>query len=159
MEYTARRRFAFALVAGILAMLVVAASLLLPTQSAQAGLPPRPTPQAGSGSDAGGAPIELRVRFGQGEQARRWQELWTVVQWQDTFGNWHDVEGWRGTLDEIVDGEGRQVWWVYRRDLGKGPFRWMVYQSPSGGLLVRSESFHLPGADGQTVEVAVSLKP
>jgi hypothetical protein len=24
---------------------------------------------------------------------------WTVVQWQDTAGNWHDVEGWQGWLD------------------------------------------------------------
>jgi hypothetical protein len=22
-----------------------------------------------------------------------------VVQWQDAFGDWHDVDGWRGHLD------------------------------------------------------------
>lgn len=142
-------------------VVLMLAALTSPTQIAQAGLPPRPTPQPASSEAAlaGMASIELRVHLGQMGQAVRWQELWTVVQWQDASGKWHDVEGWRGALDEMVNGEGRKVWWVYRRDLGTGPFRWVIYQSPSGGLLASSNVFHLPGAEGQAVDVAVKLKP
>ena len=158
--YRVNQRWALAFAAGVFALLV-AALLIWPARAVRADLPPRPTPQPAppEAGLAGVAPIELRVRFVREEQARRWQELWTVVEWQDAFGGWHDVEGWRGTLDEIVDGEGRKVWWVYQRDLGTGPFRWTVYRSPAGRLLAHSEPFHLPGAAGQTVTVNVALRP
>jgi hypothetical protein len=158
-EYRVRPRGSLALIVSVVITLLLVVLLILPIQVAQAKLPPRPTPKEESGFDASGAPIELRVRFSQVEQARRWQELWTVVQWQDTSGNWHDVEGWKGTLDEMVNGEGRKVWWVFRADLGKGPFRWAVYRRPSGGLLAQTEVFSLPSADGQAVWITVTLKP
>jgi len=85
--------------------------------------------------------------------------LWTVVQWQDTFGNWHDVEGWRGTLDDVVGSQGEQVWWVAQADRGAGPFRWLVYDRLAGSLLAKSEPFDLPQTSGQTVRVQVSLAP
>ena len=106
----------------------------------------------------GGGAIELRVRFGPAA-LKRWSEVWTVVQWQDTGGGWHDVEGWRGALDEIVGAEGRKIWWVYRQDLGKGPFRWLVYDRAGGKLLATSQSFNLPGISGQTVKVQVGFGP
>jgi hypothetical protein len=39
---------------------------------------------------------------------------------------------------------------VYRQNYGQGPFRWAVYNAPSGGsLLAVSPNFNLPTADGQ----------
>jgi len=78
------------------------------------------------------------------------------------LGNWHDVEGWQGTLDSVATGEGgtvmgKKVWWVAERDLGTGPFRWVVTRDEGGRLLGTSEPFDLPGAVGATVTVEVSL--
>jgi hypothetical protein len=144
-----------------LALLLLAAALIASPQAVQAGLPPRQTPQPlpPSGSDGGGASLELRLRFDQVEQAARWQELWTVVQWQDASGNWRDVEGWQGALDEMAKGEGVKVWWVYRQDLGTGPFRWMIYSAPAGKVLAASDPFHLPRYEGATELVTVRIAP
>lgn len=80
---------------------------------------------------------------------------WTVVQWQDGHGRWHDVTGWRGLLD---DGDGNEkVWWVAPRDFDTGPFRWLVYDEPDGAVLGTSDSFTLPAARGATVTVEVTL--
>lgn len=124
------------------------------------GPAPTKTPQGASLPDAGpgGGAIELQVRFGPAA-LKYGPEAWTVVQWQDAWGDWHDVEGWRGTLDEVVSAEGRKIWWVYRRDLGKGPFRWLVHDRAGGKLLVASQLFNLPGVSGQTVKVQVELEP
>jgi hypothetical protein len=100
--------------------------------------------------DLGGY-IELRVQPGLGE-------LWTVVQWQDGVGWWHDVEGWRAQVgpDQAV------TWWVAPRDLDTGPFRWLVYQEDHGrrGVVWASELFYLP-KQAETLEVttAVSVRP
>jgi hypothetical protein len=79
--------------------------------------------------------------------------LWTVVQWQDSLGNWRTVEGWQGTTYE----DNRVLWWVSHADLGKGPFRWVVYRSPDGVWLGNSQSFNLPGYDGATVKIEMVL--
>jgi hypothetical protein len=99
----------------------------------------------------GWAVIELHV------QAAR-PELWTVVQWQDRLGGWHDVEGWRGTLDEVSNGVGKKKWWVARPNFDTGPFRWVIYQGPGSRLLVVSEAFRLPRYENTVVVVEVSLK-
>jgi hypothetical protein len=78
---------------------------------------------------------------------------WAVVQWQDSAGGWHDVEGWQGTLGE----GGNQRWWVAARDFGKGPFRWVVSQGQGGPALGVSQPFNLPGEANQVVPVTVSL--
>ncbi len=123
-------------------------------------LPPRPTltphpsltPQAMGGSGREGY-IELDVPTHQ-------IALWTVVEWQDNFGNWHAVEGWQGTLDEINSaGIGRKVWWVSGSDMGKKLFRWQVYQSRNGQLLVTSHPFELPHYNGEVVRVQATLQP
>ena len=95
--------------------------------------------------------IELRVRFPQAWpwKGTHWQNLWTVVQWQDDRGVWHDVEGWQGSLDEAVTGEdgtvvGHKTWWVAHDDLGKGPFRWQVRRDKQGAPIGTSETFDLP---------------
>ena len=124
-------------------------------------LPKTPVPPINLPGPDGGQ-IELRVQFAPAWWQRRtvhWQELWTVIQWQDRLRNWHDVEGWRGGLDEIVKSEGGKTWWVIQADLGKGPFRWLVYDRAGGKLLAASQSFNLPSASGQTVKVQVELEP
>ena len=110
------------------------------------------------GSGDGGAPIEL-LAHASPAQLPHWQKVWTVVQWQDVQGNWHDVEGWRGSLDEIVAGKGRKTWWVYQRDLGKGPFHWQVYLGEGSRLLATSEPFDLPSTAGAGVTVEMALAP
>ena len=123
---------------------ILAAAVLLPlsAHAAPLPLPPLPTPpmpsQAAPARFTGGF-IELRAQFPQAWQWKRshWQELWTVVQWQDDKGAWRNVEGWQGSLDEVVTDEGGTVvghktWWVAKDDLGRGPFRWRVYRSQGG---------------------------
>lgn len=93
------------------------------------------------------SPIELHVQSaGAG--------LWTVVQWQDRNGDWHDVEAWQGALD--VGGKIR--WWVSAKDFNTGPFRWVVFDEAGKQPLAVSSSFNLPGAS-ETVQVEVSLEP
>jgi hypothetical protein len=82
-------------------------------------------------------------------------QLWTVVQWQDGFGNWHDVKGWQGTLES---GD-RKTWWVLAADLSTGPVRWALYENPTGALIGLSESFYLPSFAGETILAKVSVMP
>ena len=142
------------------ALLALAAAPSL-TQLARADLPPRPTPQPTSAvpkpAPTGGL-IELHVQFPEAI-SYQWQELWTVVQWQDEWGYWRDVAGWQGTLDSVAEGAGAKTWWVAEEDLGGGPFRWRVYRSAGGWLLVQSDEFYLPTRKGQAVAVAVTLEP
>ncbi len=131
------------------------ASLWSSTPTAQAAPPPprptlTPTPNIVRGQSTGSY-IELRVPTDN-------INLWTVVQWQDPQGAWHDVETWRGILDEINQHKGDKLWWVYPRDFGTGPFRWLVYDRPNGQVLAASRSFNLPGASNQHVIVEVTLK-
>jgi len=150
----------YILVAGILAILVstLLAGALSPamTQAAPpiSPLPSRPAPVADEDDEEDdddeddepvGAHIELQVQSAP-------SGVWTMVQWQNSAGIWHDVKGWRGTLDEA----GKRVWWVAWTDFGKGPFRWAVYQSPDGDLLAESESFYLPNSAGETITIKVS---
>ncbi len=129
--------------------------LAWPSLLTEAGptLPPRqPPPRAPDEDDNDkddrpvGAYIELQV---QSTEAR----LWTAVQWQDSVGDWHDVEGWRGILDQ----NNNKVWWVSAAHFGKGPFRWVIYQEQYGPQLTTSESFNLPKEANQTVTIKVSL--
>ncbi len=68
----------------------------------------------------------------------------SVVQWQDSNGDWQDIEGWRGTLDSA----GRIRWWVAAKDFGSGPFRWVVGEAAS-------EPFNLPAVGAETVVVSL----
>ena len=123
----------------------------------QAGpiLPPRDTPGPGPQGDKDddgdkgrdkpvGAYIELQTQMASAG-------AWSVVQWQDSAGGWHDVEGWRGPLS---DGANR-LWWVAARDFGKGSFHWAVTQGPGGPLVGVSAPFNLPGGGNETVLVTV----
>ena len=110
-------------------------------------LPPRPDPAApASAPKLPNGAIELIVDGAT-------PGLWTVVQWQDGTGDWHDVPGWQGALDATH----QKTWWVDSADYGKGPFRWVVGQGDE--TLAASESFDLPAARGQVVRVFISLLP
>jgi len=127
--------------------------------------PPPPPPQPATQASTGGF-IELRVQFPSTWlwDEVHWQNLWTIVQWQDQAGRWHEVSGWQGQLNDVTvgtDGDvvGTAVWWVAKPDLGTGPFRWRVYQGRERRLLATSDPFDLPGTAGETITVRVSLNP
>ena len=133
-----------------------------PTQQTEPALPGRPTPEPDTRTDStsrtsDGGFIELQVQLNQvwTPMEQPWQELWTVVQWQDHIGGWQNVEGWQGSLDEVDGDVGRKVGWVDDDDLGAGPFRWAVYQGRGGEVLIRSESFHLPHRIDEVVVIGV----
>ncbi|MBN1874662.1 MAG: hypothetical protein JXA33_10565 [Anaerolineae bacterium] len=137
-------------------VVLASAVSVTPTRPASPPLPTAPvsTVVPSPSIESEGALIWLRV---QGQPIdSHWQSLWTVVQWQDAFGDWHDVEGWRGTLDEVGVGEGRKVWWLPADLFGVGPFRWQVYTQPAGALLATSQAFYLPDLVGQIEVVTVT---
>jgi hypothetical protein len=124
----------------------------LPTQAGPNLPPRRPTPTAQPPDDDDkdptpkGAHILLHVPSAPAG-------VWTIVQWQDTAGGWHDVDGWQATL-----GAGEQkMWWLAPDLFGKGPFRWLVYQGQRGKLLASSDPFYLPDSAGAKLQVEVSL--
>jgi LysM repeat protein len=83
-------------------------------------------------------------------------EAWEVVQWQDGQGRWNDVEGWRGKLEA----SGQVTYWVDQADLGKGVFRWVVYDRQGGTVWGISEGFYLPkqASDSVLVQVTATAK-
>jgi hypothetical protein len=152
----------FGLIIGTILMLMIVSilfGLVWPPLLIKAGstLPPRHSPAPSSPADDSddgddddtplGAHIELQVAPVQ-------VGLWTVVQWQDSAGNWHDVDGWRGTLET----GGYKRWWVALKDFGTGPFRWVATQGPGGPVLGMSEPFSLPAEANEVVPVTVSLE-
>jgi hypothetical protein len=114
-----------------------------------ADLPSRatPVPEPPEDDKPAGAHIVLQVESAPAG-------AWSIVQWQDSAGGWHDIDGWQGTLDE---GD-QKMWWLAADLFGKGPFRWLVYQSPRGEkLLATSDSFYLPDSADEKLWVEVSL--
>jgi hypothetical protein len=174
MDTRERRSAAWLLLAcGTIWLLLVVAALPAWVQAQSNDLPPRPptaTPTAmppaienpetkPKPAQPAGAWIELHCQFPARSLSVHSSELWTAVQWRDSGGRWQDVEGWCGSLDEVMGGVGKKVWWVVEKDFGTGPFRWVVRHGYGGELLAGSESFHLPNADGQIVRVGVVLTP
>ncbi len=98
--------------------------------SASSALEETPAPE-------GGARILLLAGPG-------YEGLWSVVQWQDGAGAWHDVEGWRGQVEG-----GRKRWWVGPNLYGHGPFRWQIFDREGGRLLLTSPAFDLPESADQ----------
>jgi hypothetical protein len=137
------------------------AFVVLPPAIVSADLPPReihtrpadtPQPEV--------ATIELSFEYSPTwqETTTNWPELWTVVQWRDLLGGWHDCAGWQGGLDTVAAGQATKTWWVDRTDFGTGPFRWVVQRSQSGAALAASEPFYLPDGIGETVAESVTLR-
>jgi len=158
------------LIASIIGTLLLVTLLPALVQAAPPALPPRPTlqptlqptsqptPQSVPHSVPVGSLIDLRFQFPETGLDFQWQELWTVVQWLEGKEDWHNVEGWQGTPDEVNNSEGKKVWWVAKRSFGKGPFRWLIYRSRGGDLLATSDSFYLPDSADSEVWVEVSLE-
>jgi hypothetical protein len=113
-----------------IALIVACAVLLVASISslvnvAKADLPPRPNPQptptptqSKGNKPPAGAQIILRAAFSPDWPWNQvdWQDLWTVVEWQNAEGAWYAVEGWQGTLDRVgveVNGDvvGEKAWW------------------------------------------------
>jgi len=95
--------------------------------------------------------IELHIRPARPGAIPSWADLWTVVQWQSPNGDWLDVEGWQGGVDEVDGDQGVKRWWVSADDLGRESFRWIVYSSPGGRELARSGTFRLPDGEWAVV--------
>jgi hypothetical protein len=146
----------FLLAAALLPLLVAHAAPPPPPPPTPPTPSPSPEPASPSGPPPAGGLIELHLQF-PGSISYPWQELWTMVQWQDEKEVWHDVEGWQGTLDEIENGVGTKTWWVDEDDLGKGPFRWVIHRDVNSRPLVTSEAFDLPTRKGRTAAVEASL--
>ena len=111
-------------------------------------LPPRPDPTSTPRPTKAIAKIKLSV-------IGATDSYYTVVQWLDALGGWHDVQGWRGRLDEYD----RKLWVVERKDFGTGPFRWALYDDPGSELLATSESFFLPAGRNQCATRLVVIEP
>ncbi len=131
-----------------LAGLLIAGAVMMQAPEAAQALPPRPTPAppSAANSDIPGGFILLSID-------EDIHAAWTAVEWQDNDGDWHLVDGWRGS----PDANSQVRWYVGHEHLGSGPFRWLLYDAPDGDLLATSETFTLPEYPRQTVEVEVSL--
>ncbi|MCP4423987.1 MAG: hypothetical protein GY803_05815 [Chloroflexi bacterium] len=110
-----------------------------------AALPPRPTPESEKSGEKG-AYIKLTIEAAPAG-------LWTIVQWKDGLGDWHNVDGWQGTLDDGVT----KQWWVAPDNFDTGPFRWTAYDGVEGEFLAASEEFDLPARAKQFVLVDLSV--
>jgi hypothetical protein len=96
--------------------------------------------------------------------------LWTQVQWRDAFGEWHNTDGWGGTL---IEKEQLVRWYLGEELLDTGPYRWQIFErntytlsgDPSDGgklvatnkLLASSQPFYLPEDPGQTLDIEVEM--
>lgn len=110
-----------------------------------------------------GARLQVHALFSQSWpwDELHWQNVWTVIEWYDGQETWYPVAGWQGSLDAIAQGDagwvGTKEWWVGKKDLGTGPFRWKIYEYSGGPLLVTSEPFNLPEAAGTTLILQPTL--
>jgi hypothetical protein len=119
----------------------------LPPRSTPTSVPVHPSDNHNVSGDSLVGWIEL---YAQPAQAG----LWGAVQWCDSAGGWHDVEGWKGSVDT-----GFQSWGVFPSEFGRGPFRWVVSQGSGGKIVGESAQFNLPAQQKETVTVRVSVTP
>jgi len=85
--------------------LLICALLTLSSRPARAdagGLPQRPTVEVANSSPVGGF-IRLQTTFPDSWSwtAHPWQATHTQVQWQTGEGDWVNVTGWYGALDDV----------------------------------------------------------
>lgn len=80
--------------------------------------------------------------------------LWSQVQWRDTAGRWHDVDGWQGGYTR----NNEVLWWVSQKDLGTGPYRWLIAAGPGGPVLAYSDPFLVPDRRGEQTTITLTLK-
>lgn len=140
--------FSFILIALVVGLVTLAAQTPPPAH-AGAGLPPRAIPvppPPDDNKDRDGSAVGAYIDLAAPDAPAG---AWTVVQWQDSAGGWHDVEGWRGFLPDS------SRWWVHPKDFGTGPFHWVVKAGPAGAVSKVSPSFHLPVGANQMVRMTV----
>jgi hypothetical protein len=150
-----RTAFGFTLALVLLCTLgFMLSSSAVPTQAGFDSLPSRSTPTPvpihpanNSDNNNSESPVSRIELYTQPTQAG----LWAVVQWSDSAGSWHDVDGWKGSVDS-----GFQTWGVFQSEFGRGPFRWVVSQGSGGKIVGTSASFNLPGQK-ETATIRVSL--
>jgi len=134
------------------ALFLLAIALVTPVN---ADLPPRPTepppPTDAPRMRALGGWIELR--------AQNVKSQWSVVQWQDSAGNWINVESWRSAFDSVTGGVGKKTWWVDQTSFGPTLYRWVVYDASNNQVLAQSAPFKLPIENKQTVTTEITLAP
>jgi len=129
--------------AAALAALGLALCLIQPGLTAPRGT--QPAAAAAAATPTGGW-IKLSVSGAPGG-------VWTVVQWQDNWGQWHQVDGWQHGLDA----NGQWVWWAGNSSLSnRGLLRWVVYQWYGGPVWATSLVFKLPSAPGRWVWVNIN---
>jgi len=132
----------------LICLLCLIIGTLALTATAHADLPPRPDRPPKEKKEKAVRPlvtaIELAVTPTQ-------DGLWSVVQWQDAQGDWQDIDGWSGWVDN-----GRTIWWAEEKDWGKGPYRWVVYEGQGGLLMATSDEFHLPETRQEPLVVTVA---
>jgi len=153
-----RRRLWRIVTFGSLSLGVLLALLTPGPAAAMPPRPPRPTapPPAASAPDPRRTLIVLSLSLPAETPSAVWSQFWTVVQWQDATGGWHDVTGWRGALDEAAFGIGKKSWVVEEKDLGTGPFVWRVYVYSGGELAAASPPFYLPAQAEDVFESRVT---
>jgi hypothetical protein len=159
-----RRRLLWSLTLSIVLVFTLSAVSSRPARADSGDLPPRPTPEPITTSSPIGSYIRLHVAFPEPWPwtTRPWQTTLTQVQWQTGEGDWIDVTGWYGAIDDVaIDTErtvtGTKTWWVAPRDYGTGPFRWLVTNEGNETPLAVSKAFTLPVRSGSTLDIAVSL--
>ncbi len=142
----------------VVLFVAVTALLLVVAMPVDAALPPRPprpphitpTPapvsQISNVSAVDGGFIRLAIAVPK-------PALSAVVQWQDSTGKWHNVNGWRSNLAHIS-----VRWWVNPGDFGKGPFRWVVYEQSQENIIAVSDMFFLPESEQHVVNVYITLQ-
>jgi len=118
-----------------------------------------PTLTAVPGPSVHGGAIELNVQFlADAPKDPAWRDnLWTMVEWQDGLGNWHEVEHWKASLDEVKSDGGKKIWFVAEEQFGRGPFCWLVSPSLESDPIAASPIFHLPDHAGVIVPVGVQV--
>ena len=121
-------------------------------------MPPRPIPPSKPAStepedenkdELDGGKIVLHLPAG--------INAWTIVQWQDEFGRWHDIQGWGGypTWD-AQNQEWAVEWWVDEENFSEGPFRWVgTADENNQKRLFVTASFILPERMGQIVDITL----
>lgn len=146
------RKFILFLGLSAFALFLLAITLVNPVS---ADLPPRPIPPP--------APTDVpqpRLLGGWIQlQAQNAKAQGTVVQWQDSAGNWVNVESWRGAFDAVIGGVGTKTWWVDQSTFGPTPYRWVVYDPTNNQVVATSAPFNLPSYNKQVVTTAITLAP
>jgi len=80
-------------------------------------------------------------------------DYWTVVEWGDSQGGWHQVEGWQALFDD----QHQVAWGISSDDFGKGPYRWVIHESKGGAIVAASDPFSLPASAGEAVGIHIPL--